>query len=451
MTPEPSVADESSEAGNASADNENAGSHPADGGSGPDTEVGDDPFHVAPFDGRDERLDAAGVLGGSLAVPARRLLAALVATPSVSGEEDRVAETLAAFFAAHGRSVSRDDAGNVRAPADDAVLLTSHLDTVPGEVGVGLESESAPPWGGAPVLEDAGDAASADGESGADDESGADGETDADDETGAAKATDGVPVLRGRGSVDATSALAAMAAVAVSEGVSFAGVVSEETDAAGARHLVADRDAPRTVINGEPSGWDAVTLAYRGLTKATYRVERPGTHGSRPTANATQLATGWWNRVERAFAAEGPVVERVTATPTAFDGGREGNHSVARVTASFRVPVGVDPATVQQAVEGVTRHGTLSWEAAITPAAASPRVAPARALRGAIRASGGEPRHLRKTGTADTNHYAAAWDAPVVTYGPGDSGLDHAPDERIALPEFDRSVAVLADAVERLR
>jgi LysW-gamma-L-lysine carboxypeptidase len=38
----------------------------------------------------------------------------------------------------------------------------------------------------------------------------------------------------------------------------------------------------------------------------------------------------------------------------------------------------------------------------------------------------------------------------MVTYGPGDSDLDHAPNERLRLREFDRAVRVLADVCETL-
>ena len=54
------------------------------------------------------------------------------------------------------------------------------------------------------------------------------------------------------------------------------------------------------------------------------------------------------------------------------------------------------------------------------------------------------------TGTADMNVYANAWDCPMVTYGPGDSDLDHAPNEHIVLEEFDLSVDVLDAVTERL-
>ncbi|MFC6724042.1 M20/M25/M40 family metallo-hydrolase, partial [Halobium palmae] len=63
--------------------------------------------------------------------------------------------------------------------------------------------------------------------------------------------------------------------------------------------------------------------------------------------------------------------------------------------------------------------------------------------RVAIRGAGGDPRLLRKTGTSDMNLFAQAWDCPMATYGPGDSALDHAPNEHLSLPEFDRSVEVL--------
>jgi len=76
-------------------------------------------------------------------VEARELLADLVATPSPSGEEAAAAERLAAFFRSHDREVWIDDVGNVRAPADDSVLLTSHVDTVPGDVPVCLTDADA--------------------------------------------------------------------------------------------------------------------------------------------------------------------------------------------------------------------------------------------------------------------------------------------------------------------
>ena len=38
----------------------------------------------------------------------------------------------------------------------------------------------------------------------------------------------------------------------------------------------------------------------------------------------------------------------------------------------------------------------------------------------------------------------------MATYGPGDSGLDHTPNEHIDLAEYDRAIAVLERVARRL-
>jgi len=56
-----------------------------------------------------------------------------------------------------------------------------------------------------------------------------------------------------------------------------------------------------------------------------------------------------------------------------------------------------------------------------------------------------------KTGTADMNVVAPHWpDTPVVAYGPGDSSLDHTPNEHIKVNEYLRAIEVLRSVLERL-
>jgi len=338
---------------------------------------------------REEALDA----------PGRRLLYDLVSTPSPSGEEGPAADRLASFLRSHGREVWIDGAGNVRAPADDGVLLTSHIDTVPGEVPVEITD-------------------------------GADG-----------------PELWGRGSVDATGPLAAMAAAAVETGVSFVGVTGEEVDSRGAWRLIEDRAEPDAVINGEPSGWDGLALGYRGILTGRYVAASESGHSSRPEPNAIEDAIGWWSRVESAFAADEwtPVFERVTTKPVGFEGGpsADGLAVEATMDVQFRVPPSLTVDDVRERAEAELAGGSVHWNRPSPPVMASPRTPVARAFRRAIRAAGGEPRMLRKTGTSDMNVYATAWDCPMATYGPGDSDLDHAPDEHLPLADFDRAVTVL--------
>ncbi|WP_128476881.1 M20/M25/M40 family metallo-hydrolase [Halorussus pelagicus] len=369
----------------------------------------------------------AGVTDGA----ARELLCDLVEIQSPSGDERECAERLAAFFAERGREVWLDEVGNVRAPADDSVLLTSHIDTVPGDISV--------------------------------------------------EVTDGE--LWGRGSVDAKGPLAAMAAAAVETGVSFVGVVGEETDSRGARHLVEDREQPDAVVNGEPSGWDGVTLGYRGLLAGEYAVETDSAHTSRPDPNAIQDAMAWWQSVETAFSSsaddenaetaekdgntenaekngtaekddsdEPAVFEQVTAKPVEFSGGvaADGLSVEATVEAQFRIPQGETAAGIRETVERELDGGKIDWRKPIPPVMETPRSEVARAFRTAIRRVGGDPRLLRKTGTSDMNLYAGAWDCPMATYGPGDSELDHVPNERLDLGEFDRAVAVLERVSEHL-
>ena len=336
----------------------------------------------------------------------RKLLAQLVSIRSVSGNEREAAEALAAFFEQHDRTVEIDEIGNVRAPADDTVLLTSHIDTVPGEIPV-------------EVVE---------GDDGAE--------------------------LWGRGSVDATGSLAAMAVAAVETGASFVGVVGEESDSRGAWHLVDDRVAPDAVINGEPSGWNGITLGYRGLLEGTYVATSESGHSSRPDPNAIQHAMNWWNRVDRVFEPDEwvPVFEQVTTKPIDFEGGIsvDGLSMEATMEFQLRVPPARTPDEVRVLADAELETGTVNWTGSTPPVMTSPRTEVARVFRVAIRDAGGDPRLLRKTGTSDMNVYAAHWDCPMVTYGPGNSDLDHAPDEHLSLDEFDTSVAVLIDVCEKL-
>ncbi len=73
-----------------------------------------------------------------------------------------------------------------------------------------------------------------------------------------------------------------------------------------------------------------------------------------------------------------------------------------------------------------------------------------RAFLSGIRSQGGEPRFVYKTGTADLNIVAPVWKCPAVVYGPGDSALDHTPNEHINLEEYQRAVDVLSEALIKL-
>jgi LysW-gamma-L-lysine carboxypeptidase len=57
---------------------------------------------------------------------------------------------------------------------------------------------------------------------------------------------------------------------------------------------------------------------------------------------------------------------------------------------------------------------------------------------------------LRKTGTGDMNILGKAMSLPIVTYGPGDSHLDHTIDEHIEIDEYLNAIEIYKETLLRL-
>src|SRR5690606_39290887 len=118
----------------------------------------------------------------------------------------------------------------------------------------------------------------------------------------------------------------------------------------------------------------------------------------------------------------------------------------------FRLPPRWSAVDLSRHLQGMplgasVRLTPMSTEEPVHAENASPL---ARAFRVAIRACGGTPRPVVKSGTSDMNVAAASWSVPMLAYGPGDSELDHTPHERLALGEYLRAIAVLGRAVSEL-
>jgi len=74
-----------------------------------------------------------------------------------------------------------------------------------------------------------------------------------------------------------------------------------------------------------------------------------------------------------------------------------------------------------------------------------------KTLSSAIRKVRGKtPVLIRKTGTSDMNLLGNILKIPVVAYGPGDSSLDHTPNECISVEEYLGSIQVLQEALVKL-
>ncbi len=342
------------------------------------------------------------------------LLRGLVEIPSVSRDERAAVEWLVARMRERGFRASSDEAGNAVGEIGDGprhVVLLGHIDTVPGLFPVRIEG----------------------GE------------------------------LVGRGAVDAKGPLAAFVAAAshVVPGVrvTVVGAVEEESPTSkGARYRAA-LPAPDWCVVGEPSGWDAVTIAYKGRLGLRISLSRDARHGAAPGPTCTEEALSLWTRIlaasdERTKGETG--FARLDCRLEGIQGGMtDGLTERAELRVGFRVPPGIataelaaDVARVAAGHDGDAKP-TVEQISSEEPARTSRTSALARAFVGAIAAAGGGVTFKVKSGTSDMNILAPAWGCPMVAYGPGDSRYDHTPVERLSLEDYARGIATLRGVLER--
>jgi LysW-gamma-L-lysine carboxypeptidase len=336
----------------------------------------------------------------SAALSDRDLLVELVMIPSVSTRERPAVEYLVAQMRARGFHARVDEAGNAVGEIGDGplhVALVGHIDTVAGDIPVTVHGDE----------------------------------------------------LVGRGAVDAKGALAAFVAAATAppDGVriTVAGAVEEEHPSSRGARALATTPAPDFCVIGEPSGWDAVTVGYKGSLQLRVRIERPARHGAHESASVAEDAVALFGELKRRAGArtrETTPFQRVDCRLAAIRA-EPGDGLIERAEfhVAYRLPPGVGTAElIADARELSPEVVVLAAEEPIKVSRANPL---ARAFLAAIRHAGGEPTFKVKTGTSDMNVLAPVWRCPIVAYGPGDSRYDHTPTERLDLRDYDRSAAVL--------
>ncbi len=265
--------------------------------------------------------------------------------------------------------------------------------------------------------------------------------------------------LYGRGAVDAKGPLCAFAVAArrakLADGlrVIVVGAVEEEAATSkGARHVLG-KYHPDYCIIGEPSRWDRITLGYKGRLLVDWRWQGGLSHSAGEAPSPAEIAVDYWlrlkERVARHNKAINSIFTRLDVSLRDMRTYQDDVNGVAEMTLGFRLPPGVAPsaaAALLDTVDGATIT-TRGAESAVT---ADKNSALSRVFRRAIRASGGTPRFVYKTGTSDMNIAGPGWGCPIVAYGPGDSALDHRPDEHINLDEYLRAIDVLTAVLEFL-
>ena len=392
------------------------------------------------------------------------LLQGLVAISSLSRNEQAASQWLVAQMSALGYARAYvDAAGNAvgelgQPDAAQTVVLLGHIDTVPGNIPVRIEGD--------------GDEA----------------------------------LLYGRGTVDAKGPLATFVMAAAQVGAAWAekndlrvvvvGAVEEEAATSKGARAIRDRfngqhePLPLACVIGEPSSWQRVTLGYKGRILVELEASQPMAHTAGPDAGVATVAVDLWNWIsayaerfnqgrEKTFDQLSPSLRVVK---TSVDDGMQ-----ERVTAQIgiRLPLDFDAdAFTQQVIAwGATRVDaelpTTNHESRITnhqsriinlqltgplttlnlyfhahePAWRSDRNnLLVRAFLAAIRevSPTSRPSFVVKSGTSDMNVVGPAWHCPILAYGPGDSSLDHTPNEHVNLHEYWQAILVLAQALRNL-
>ncbi len=306
----------------------------------------------------------------------------------------------------------KDEIGNavgVMGEGEKQVVLLGHIDTVPGEIDVRVEGD----------------------------------------------------VLYGRGSVDAKGPLASFVDAVASLGQERSGwqfvvigALDEERNSIGARYIV-DQYRPDFAIIGEPSRWDRVTLGYKGTAQSIVTARRAMAHSASGEETAPEAAIAIWEKVRAwvdEFNADKPrVFEQILLSLRGFDSGDDGFETWAKLRINTRLPVTLIPEAWYRQLEELAAPERVERTGYAIPAYKADRRTPlVRAFLKGIRAAGGKPGFVVKTGTADVNIVAPVWECPAVVYGPGDSNLDHTPNEQLSLSEYAKAVEVLTIALRAL-
>ncbi len=265
--------------------------------------------------------------------------------------------------------------------------------------------------------------------------------------------------LFGRGAVDAKGPLACFVAATSTAGQCAGyrfvviGAVGEEGNSRGAQ-FVRDRYKPDTLIIGEPSGWDRITLGYKGSAWFEYEVKRALAHTSANVESASQAAVNFWNRVmdrSAQFNADKPkMFDQLILSLRQMSSASDGFIESAQLKFNLRLPLNISVAEVAELIQSETA-GAEARLIEGTPAYRAEKNTPlVRAFLASIRKHQGTPSFNVKSGTSDMNLVAPIWGCPTLAYGPGDSDLDHTPNEHILISEYQRSIQILADVLHRV-
>ncbi|NLB77000.1 MAG: M20/M25/M40 family metallo-hydrolase, partial [Crenarchaeota archaeon] len=359
---------------------------------------------------------------------ATRFLTNLLGIYSPSGKEQAAANYIATEMKQMGFEVGIDSIGNVIGvvgSGEPVILLCGHMDTVAGHLPLRLDEGK----------------------------------------------------IYARGAVDAKGPLAAMimAAQGASKDPRFMGkilvasVVEEEATSKGVRHLITQGIDADYAIFGEPSGEGNITIGYKGQIQLKIVVKTDTGHSSTPWLfdNALEKAYELWEKIKAACTF--PSIEpqetpftAITVCLVRMVGGRA--NSVipfeAEMNLDIRVPIQYTTTQVydkmMKIIAGYQNTNPkvgikTSVLDTVEPFEANKATRLVHVLSSSVRKVLNKPATLlRKTGTGDMNILGKSMNLPIVTYGPGDSHLDHTVDEHIEIQEYLNTIEIYKETILKL-
>jgi [amino group carrier protein]-lysine/ornithine hydrolase len=338
-------------------------------------------------------------------------LTRMVEIPSLSGEESQLASFLVETMCSQGFKSTVDQAGNAVGILGDGpteIVLLGHMDTVPGAVPVRIEGGK----------------------------------------------------LYGRGSVDAKGPLAALIVAAAQVGplpgkrIVVVGATEEEAASSRGARYASQVYTPRYCVIGEPSGSHAVTLGYKGRIVCAFDATTGATHSASKEGSILEEGVEFWNQIRRwadEFNLGKKMFDSLDPALREIQSENDGLTESIRLRFSVRIPPGLSPEIVRRHVEHLsTDPARLRFWGADPPYRAEKNTPLVRAFLKAIREQGADPAFKVKSGTSDMNVVGPAWNCPILAYGPGDSSLDHTPNEHLDLAEYHGAIATLASVLRIL-
>lgn len=357
-----------------------------------------------------------------------RFLTNLLGIYSPSGKEQDIANFLALEMKRMGFEVGIDMIGNVIGvvgEGEPVILLCGHMDTVAGHMPLRIEEGK----------------------------------------------------IYARGAVDAKGPLASMviAALEASKVPNFKGkilvasVVEEEATSKGVRHLITQGIKADYAIFGEPSGVENITIGYKGQIQLKIVVKTETGHSSTPWLfdNALEKAYQLWETIKAACTY--PSIEpqetpftAITACLVRMAGGR-GNSVIpfeAEMNLDVRVPIQFTTAQVYEKMMKIIAnyqkiHPNVTIKTSVLdtvePFEANKSLPLVHVMSSAVRKVLNKPATLlRKTGTGDMNILGNSMNLPIVTYGPGDSHLDHTIDEHIKISDYLNAIQIYKESLIKI-